>query len=74
VAGQLAGVLARLPKKQRDVLLLVAWGDLEYEDVARALSIPVGTVGSRLHRARATIRAALVDANPATNLEENSHG
>jgi RNA polymerase sigma factor (sigma-70 family) len=53
----LAAALARLPARDRDVLLLIAWGDLSYEEVARVLSIPVGTVRSRLNRARRRLRA-----------------
>ncbi|MFE3451370.1 RNA polymerase sigma factor [Nonomuraea sp. NPDC059194] len=60
----LARALAALPARDRDVLLLVAWGDLAYEEVAQALSIPVGTVRSRLNRARRKVRAALGDTNP----------
>ncbi|MGW4472846.1 RNA polymerase sigma factor [Nonomuraea sp. NPDC004354] len=60
----LAGALAALPARDRDVLLLIAWGDLAYEEVAQALSIPVGTVRSRLNRARRKVRAALGDTNP----------
>jgi hypothetical protein len=41
------------------VLLLVAWADLTYAEVAQALSLPVGTVRSRLNRARRKVRAAL---------------
>jgi RNA polymerase sigma factor (sigma-70 family) len=44
--------LARLPEEQRAVLLLVAVEDLSYADAAKALNIPVGTVMSRLSRAR----------------------
>jgi RNA polymerase sigma factor (sigma-70 family) len=44
--------LARLPEDQRAVLLLVAVEDLSYADAAKALGIPVGTVMSRLSRAR----------------------
>ncbi|GAA2212759.1 RNA polymerase sigma factor [Nonomuraea monospora] len=64
VRGELAGALAALPAKDRDVLLLIAWGDLTYEEAARALGIPVGTVRSRLNRGRRKVRAALGDANP----------
>ena len=46
----------RLPVDQREVLLLVAVEDLRYEEVAAALDIPVGTVMSRLSRARARLR------------------
>src|SRR5215469_4166442 len=44
--------LARLPEEQRSVLLLVAVEDLSYADAAKVLGIPVGTVMSRLSRAR----------------------
>ena len=44
--------LARLPEDQRSVLLLVAVEDLSYADAAKVLNIPVGTVMSRLSRAR----------------------
>ncbi|BCJ36895.1 DNA-directed RNA polymerase sigma-70 factor [Actinocatenispora thailandica] len=57
-AGRLAGALAALAYPDREVLLLVAWGELSYPEVAAALDIPIGTVRSRLHRARARIRAA----------------
>ena len=56
---ELAAALARLSSGDRDVLLLVAWADLTYEEVAAALRIPVGTVRSRLNRARRTTRAVL---------------
>jgi RNA polymerase sigma-70 factor (ECF subfamily) len=57
--GPLAAALAGLKEPDRDVLLLVAWGQLGYEEVAAVLDIPVGTVRSRLHRARRQTRAAL---------------
>lgn len=60
-ARAVAGVLARLTARERDVLLLVAWGGLSYDEVARALDIPLGTVRSRLNRARGRLRAALPD-------------
>lgn len=55
----LAGVLAGLRQTDRDVLLLYAWEDLSYPEIAAALNIPAGTVASRLHRARRVLRAAL---------------
>jgi RNA polymerase sigma factor (sigma-70 family) len=55
----LARALATLAKGDRDVLLLIAWADLSYGEVATALGIPVGTVRSRLNRARTRVRAAL---------------
>jgi len=54
--------LARLPEAQRAVLLLVAVEDLSYTDAARVLDIPVGTVMSRLSRARDRLHALLSDA------------
>ncbi|GAA2719678.1 RNA polymerase sigma factor [Actinocorallia aurantiaca] len=62
--GELALALATLSAGDRDVLLLVAWGDFTYEEVARALAIPTGTVRSRLNRARRKVRAALGEVNP----------
>ena len=62
----LARALAKLPARQRDVLLLHAWADLEYEQIAVALSIPVGTVRSRLHRARRALKMpGTLDPTPA---------
>ncbi|MFI5962937.1 RNA polymerase sigma factor [Streptomyces asoensis] len=62
--ARLAGALACLSRGERDVLLLVAWADLGYQEVAEALSVPVGTVRSRLNRARRKVRLALGDADP----------
>jgi RNA polymerase sigma factor (sigma-70 family) len=59
VERALATALASLPARYRDPLLLVAWGDLSYEEAALALGVPVGTVRSRLHRARTTLRRHL---------------
>lgn len=77
VAAQQAGLaaaLAELPAADREVLLLVAWADMSYEDVARALGIPVGTVRSRLHRARARTRRSLGGSDPTTAREESLDG
>ncbi|GAB3958416.1 RNA polymerase sigma factor [Actinoallomurus acanthiterrae] len=68
---RLAGALAALSQGDRDVLLLVAWGDLSYEETAEALSVPVGTVRSRLHRARRKVRKALGGHHPLTTSLEN---
>ncbi|MEV8227369.1 RNA polymerase sigma factor [Streptomyces sp. NPDC079167] len=78
VRGELAGALARLPARYRDVLLVVAWGDLDYAEAAQALGIPVGTVRSRLHRARKKVREALGGSDPTRSHdddhEEPGHG
>ena len=57
--------LLRLPGEQREVLLLVALQDLGYEDVARITGVPVGTVMSRLSRARARLRELMDGRAPA---------
>jgi RNA polymerase sigma factor (sigma-70 family) len=57
----LAAALATLNAKDREVLLLVALGDLTYDEVAAALGIAYGTVCSRLSRARRTLRTHLED-------------
>lgn len=56
---ELATALAKLAPGDRQVLLLVAWADLSYAEVAEALDIPVGTVRSRLNRARTKVRSSL---------------
>lgn len=48
-------LLATLPAGQQDVLVLCEWSELSYEDTALALGVPVGTVRSRLSRARAAL-------------------
>jgi len=59
--AQLAAVLADLPAAQRDALLLVAWGGLSYDQVAAATGAPLGTVQSRISRARKRLRRSLGD-------------
>jgi RNA polymerase sigma-70 factor (ECF subfamily) len=66
----LAEALAELSPQDRDVLLLIAWEELSYGEVAAALAIPVGTVRSRLNRARRKVRAALRAADPTMTFEE----
>ena len=51
--------LADLPHDFRDVLVLVDLGDFSYQETAQILAIPVGTVMSRLHRARRLLRQSL---------------
>jgi RNA polymerase sigma-70 factor (ECF subfamily) len=62
--SQLADALAKLPAEIRDVLLLVALADLSYEEVATALQVPIGTVRSRLSRARSKLRDVLAVHDP----------
>lgn len=55
----------RLPNEQREVLMLAAVEEMRYEEIATVLSIPVGTVMSRLSRAREKLRRAV--AEPGSN-------
>jgi RNA polymerase sigma factor (sigma-70 family) len=55
----LPALLAVLDADQRDVLLLYAWEGLSYREIAVALGVPVGTIRSRLARARVRLRAEL---------------
>jgi RNA polymerase sigma factor (sigma-70 family) len=74
VERELAVALSGLSRGDRDVLLLYAWADLPYDEIATAPGIPLGTVRSRLHRARRKVREALGGTNPVTNQEEPSNG
>ncbi len=59
VVRDLDRLVALLPEEQRAVLLLVALEDMSYDEVAKTLGIPIGTVMSRLSRARDKLRAML---------------
>jgi RNA polymerase sigma factor (sigma-70 family) len=56
---ELAAVLGRLSAEERDALLLHACAELTYDQIARATGVPIGTVRSRIHRARKRVRAHL---------------
>ncbi|MGZ8263969.1 MAG: RNA polymerase sigma factor [Burkholderiales bacterium] len=62
----LEAALRRLPQEQREVLLLVALERMSYGEAARTLSIPIGTVMSRLARAREKLRLMLESDAPGT--------
>ena len=61
--------LRQLPDEQREVLLLVGLEQLTYDEAARALGIPIGTVMSRLSRGRERLRAVLEGRSIVTNLK-----
>jgi RNA polymerase sigma factor (sigma-70 family) len=70
-----AAAVAELDADQRDVLLLITWAELTYDQAAEALGIPEGTVRSRMNRARTRLRAALGGINPTSIArEEHDHG
>jgi RNA polymerase sigma factor (sigma-70 family) len=66
----IAEALTRLSDGDRDTLLLFAWADLRYEEIAVALRIPVGTVRSRLNRARRRLRELL--GGPGQYLDDDT--
>lgn len=73
----LALALAQLDDDQRDALLLLAWGELSYAEIADALGVPIGTVRSRIARAREHLRTQLAagasDPAPSmTKIEETT--
>jgi len=61
--------IAQLPAEQRAVLLLVTLEEMSYEEVARALGIPIGTVMSRLSRAREKLRIMMLGQGAAAKLK-----
>ncbi len=64
--ARLLNDIRALPQRDQDVLALVVWAGLSYEEAAAALDVPVGTVRSRLARARQRLSAA-------TSRNENRH-
>ena len=55
------GALSAVPHDFRDVLVLVDLGEFSYQDAAQILDIPIGTVMSRLHRARRVLKQQLAE-------------
>jgi RNA polymerase sigma factor (sigma-70 family) len=69
VVRDLDRAIARLPAEQRAVLLLVTLEEMSYEQVARTLGIPIGTVMSRLSRAREKLRSMMTGHAAAAKLK-----
>jgi len=57
--SRVADAIDSLPDEEREPLLLFAWEELSYQHMAEALELPIGTVRSRLNRARAHLRELL---------------
>jgi RNA polymerase sigma-70 factor (ECF subfamily) len=65
---RVADAIESLPDDERETLLLFAWEELPYQSVAEALNLPIGTVRSRLSRARARLRE-LLEPNGKTRMK-----
>ena len=68
----LAQALDGIPEADRDALLLMAWHDLSYAEVAEALDVPLGTVRSRISRARLRLRGRLSQLGVTRDTETHS--
>lgn len=66
--------LRRLPASDRDTLLLMVWGELSRDEVASALGVPVGTVNSRIARARKRLVRELEPLRRAPHTELRLNG
>jgi RNA polymerase sigma factor (sigma-70 family) len=66
--------LEQLDDYDREALLLYAWGELKYQEIADVLGIPVGTVRSRLNRARRKLRQALESASTENVIQLRQEG
>ncbi|MFF1697049.1 RNA polymerase sigma factor [Streptomyces sp. NPDC058257] len=67
------GALRRLRRPEREVLVLCVWSGLDYAQAAEALGVPVGTVRSRLSRARARLRRLSEDGLDATEAQNTKN-
>jgi RNA polymerase sigma factor (sigma-70 family) len=72
--GPLARCLADLPAEEADVLYLLVWAELDQPEIAAALEIPLGTVKSRLSRARKRVQGALDLSRPDQSTDSTTAG
>jgi RNA polymerase sigma-70 factor, ECF subfamily len=77
-SGEISEIVGRavhsLPPLQREVLILSEYEELSLEEIARVVESEVGTVKSRLHRARENLRRMLSPLKPGHTLRMTSHG
>jgi RNA polymerase sigma-70 factor (ECF subfamily) len=71
---ELIRALRRLPAADRDTLLLMVWGELSRDEVAAALGVPVGTINSRIARARKRLATDLEPLRPGAAGELRVNG
>ena len=70
----LQSALERLPVEYREVVLLCDVEEMKYKEIAEVLAIPIGTVMSRVARARKLLRQLLAGAGDAARLRPGSQG
>lgn len=74
LTAEVIHALRRLPASHRDTLLLMVWGELSRDEVAVALGVPVGTVNSRIARARKRLASDLAPLREAAPKELRVNG
>lgn len=74
LGASLVAALDELASRDREALLLLAFADLSYAEIADALGIPVGTVRSRLSRARRIVRERLDSGSPSLSTPQPDRG
>jgi RNA polymerase sigma-70 factor (ECF subfamily) len=74
LGSELVRELRRLPSADRDALLLVVWGELSYAEASSALGVPLGTVSSRIARARRRLAGAIGGDHPLRLSELSLNG
>lgn len=71
LAAELAAAVKALPRREREPLLLLAWAELSYDEIAHALDVPIGTVRSRISRARTKLRGRHLDSYRPREASQN---
>lgn len=74
LTAEVVSALRRLPATHRDALLLMVWGELSRDEVAAALGVPVGTVNSRIARARKRLVSDLAPLRRVARTELRING
>jgi RNA polymerase sigma-70 factor, ECF subfamily len=70
---EVLAAVQRLPREEQDVLALIAWSGLSYAEAAIALGVPIGTVRSRLARARRRLALDAADTTSITSASKDDH-
>jgi len=74
IGDEMTDALNALPVEFRIVIILCDMEDFTYEEISKILDIPIGTVRSRLHRARNMLRTMLLDYAKSLGFKDNKNG